>query len=171
MRTFFPILAALMFAVSAPAADTNAPASAKAGSLAPFKISAADATNYYDQTMIVTGKVAQVTIRPSVTYLNLDKKFPNSPFAVVIFHGKSSFYGDANSLKGKSIEICGKIKNYHDKPEMSLDNTNQLTVLGVTNLSLLLNPPGASTSNAPTTSSPTKAPTAEPSTNSFPEIF
>lgn len=165
------ILIASMLAVKASAADTNAPASSKAGSPVPLKIGALEATNYYDQTMIVTGKVAQVTIRPSVTYLNLDKKFPNSPFAVVIFHGKSSFYGDANALKGKSIEIRGKIKNYHDKPEMSLDSTNQLTVLGVTNLSLLLNPPGASMTNAPTTSSPTNAPSAAPSTNSFPEIF
>ena len=55
---------------------------------------------YYDQTMIVTGKVVQVTIRPTVI-LNLDEKFPNSPFAVVIIHGKSSFYGDANALKWK----------------------------------------------------------------------
>ena len=79
--------------------------------------------------MIVTGKVVQVTIRPTITYLNLDDKYPDSPFTVVIFHGHSSFYGDANVLKGKSIEVNGKIKNYHDKPEIALDSTNQLTCL------------------------------------------
>ena len=78
--------------------------------------------------MIVTGKVAQVTIRPTVTFLNLDQPFPNSPFTVVMFPRPHSFYGDANALKGKTIEIKGKIKNYHDKPEIALDNTNQLTV-------------------------------------------
>ena len=41
------------------AAETNNPAL--------LKISAFDATNYYDREMIVTGKVAQVTIRPTMT--------------------------------------------------------------------------------------------------------
>ena len=120
MRILLLIFAALAIVVKASAAGTNA------ASL--LKIGAADATNHYDQEMIVTGKVVQVTIRPTVTFLNLDKKHPDSPFQVVIFHGKSSFYGDANALKGKSIEIKGKIKNYQDKPEIALDSTNQLTV-------------------------------------------
>jgi DNA/RNA endonuclease YhcR with UshA esterase domain len=164
MKIFFAVLfVAATFAIKLQAADTNAPAPLKIGTLA--------ATNYYDQTMIVTGKVAQVTIRPSVTFLNLDQPHPDSPFTVVIFHGKSSFYGDANVLKGKSIEIRGKIKNYHDKPEMVLDSTNQLTVLGVTNLSLFLAPHGISATNAPAVSSPANAPPSAPSTNGLPEIM
>jgi hypothetical protein len=83
MKTILSILAILIFAIQLPAADTNAPM--------PLKIGALEAANYYDQTVIVTGKVAQVTIRPTVTFLNLDKPFPNSPFTVVIFHGHSSY--------------------------------------------------------------------------------
>ena len=157
------LLITLTFAIKLPAADTNAPAAVKIGAL--------EATNYYDQTVIVTGKVAQVTIRPTITYINLDKPYPDSPFAVVIFHGKSSFFGNANALKGKSIEVKGKIKNYHDKPEMSLDSTNQLTVLGVTNLSLFLTPRGTSAASAPANPSPTNAPPVAPSTNGVPEIM
>jgi len=163
MKIGILILAAFALAVELSAQETNSPA--------PLKIGAANATNFYDKEMIVTGRVVQVTIRPSVTFLNLDKKYPASPFEVVIFHGKSSFYGDANALKGKSIEIRGKIKNYHDKPEMVLDSTNQLTVLGVTNLSLLLNPPAASTSGIQAVPPPTNAPPAAPATNSIPEIM
>jgi DNA/RNA endonuclease YhcR with UshA esterase domain len=162
MKIFFLILAAAMLAVESFAADTNAPA--------PLKIGALEATNYYDKEMIVTGKVVQVTIRPTITYLNLDEKYPDSPFAVVIFHSHSSFYGNANALKGKSIEVNGKIKNYHDKPEMSLDSTNQLTVIGVTNLELLLKPVAPAVS-VPPTSSPTNVPPVAPSTNSLPEIM
>lgn len=160
---FTALFLASTFAAKLPAADTSTPAPLKIGTLA--------ATNYYDQTMIVTGKVAQVTIRPSVTFLNLDQPHPDSPFTVVIFHGKSSFYGDANALKGKSIEIRGKIKNYHDKPEMVLDSTNQLTVLGVTNLTLFLTPHGKSVTSVPAITPPTNAPPAAPSTNSLPEIM
>ena len=164
MRTFTFILAVLTFAIKAPAADTN--------SAGPLKIGTVDAASHYDQTMIVTGKVAQVTIRPTVTFLNLDKPFPNSPFTVVIFHGHSSFYGDANALKGKSIEIKGKVKNYQDKPEIALDNANQLTVFdskGADITSAILQ----STNHAPVMPQPPNAvpaPPAMPATN-FPEIM
>jgi DNA/RNA endonuclease YhcR with UshA esterase domain len=113
------------FAPAWAAESTNSPAL--------LKIGAAAATNYYDQTVVVTGRVAQVTIRPTVTFLNLDKPHPDSPFTVVIFHGHSEFFGDANALKRKDIEIRGKVKNYKDKPEIILDTMDQLTVLGATN--------------------------------------
>jgi DNA/RNA endonuclease YhcR with UshA esterase domain len=162
MKSILVILIAVTFAVKSFAADTNSPA--------PLKIGTLEATNFYDKEMIVTGKVVQVTIRPTITYLNLDEKYPDSPFAIVIFHAHSSFFGNANALKGKSIEVKGKIKNYHDKPEMSLDSTNQLTVIGVTNLELFLKPitPAAS---VPSTQSPTNVPPVAPSTNSLPEIM
>jgi len=164
MKAFLSILAILALTLEAFAADTNA--------AAPLKIGTDDADRYYDQTMIVTGKVTQVTIRPTVTFLNLDKAFPDSPFTVVIFHGRSSFFGDANALRGKSIEIKGKIKNYQDKPEIVLDSTNQLTVFdskGVNITSVLLQ----STNHTPVMPKPPNAvpaPPAMPATN-FPEIM
>lgn len=142
------------------AQQTAAPTPAKIGTIA--------ATNYYNQEMTVTGRVAQVTIRPAVTFLNLDKPYPNSPFSVVIFHGHSSFYGDANALKGKNIEIKGKIKIYRDKPEIALDDPEQLTVFdsqGRNITSTILQ-----STNAPAAITPTNAPAAGPSTNS-PEIM
>ena len=117
MRTFLSILVVLTFAIKLPAADTNAPTLSKTNTSALLKIGTGEADKYYGQEMIVTGKVAQVTIRPNVTFLNLDKPFPNSPFTVVIFHGHSSFFGDANALKGKTIEIRGKSQRPPAKPE------------------------------------------------------
>ena len=164
MKMFFLVSAVLAFTVKADAAD--------AGAAGVLKIGTMEATNHYGQEMVVTGKVAQVTIRPPVTFLNLDKPFPNSPFTVVIFHGHSSFFGDANALKGKSIEIKGKIKNYQDKPEIALDNTNQLTVFdskGANITSGILQ----STNHAPVLPQPTNAVPVPPvtQTNSFPEIM
>lgn len=169
MRIFLSILVLLTFATKLPADDTNAPTPPKNNTSTPLKIGTGEATNHYDEVMIVTGKVAQVTIRPAVTFLNLDKPFPNSPFTVVIFHGHSSFYGDANALKGKSIEIRGKIKNYHDKPEIALDSTNQLTVLGSsipTNVKPAMQP-----TNAPAVPPPTNAPPPSTQSTNFPEIM
>ena len=160
MKTFHSTLAVLLLALKVSAVDTNA--------AAPLKIGTADAASYYDQTMIVTGKVAQVTIRPAVTFLNLDKSFPDSPFTVVIFHGHSSFYGDANALRGKSIEIKGKIINYHDKPEIALNDAKQLTVFDSKGGNII--PTIITSTNAPPAAPLTNAPSAMPSTN-FPEIM
>lgn len=103
--------------------------SADPTSNAPLKISAYEATNYFDQTMTVTGTVAQVTVRPSITFLNLDQPHPKSPFTLVIFPDDTAKFGDLKALDGKGVEATGKIKKYHDKPEMVLESTNQLKIL------------------------------------------
>jgi len=172
MRMVPFILVALTFAIRLSADDTNATMLPKTGVFAPLKIGAADAARHYDQEMIVTGKVAQVTIRPTITFLNLDENYPDSPFSVVIFHGHSSFYGDANALKGKSVEIKGKIKNYQDKPEIVLDSTNQLAVFdskGVNITSVILQ----STNHATAMPEPPMTVPAPPATvpTNFPEIM
>ena len=164
MKRILSILAFVAFAVKLSAADTNTPAVTQTNG--PAKIGTAAADKYYDQEMIVTGKVAQVTIRPTVTFLNLDKPYPDSPFTIVIFHGHSSFYGDANSLKGRSVEILGKIRKFHDKPEIALDKLDQLTVIGgwvpstnAPSASMPVNPvPLKSSTNAPPPAASTNLP-------------
>ena len=97
--------------------------------VAPKKISAREADKHFDETLTVTGKVAQVTIREKVVFLNLDQPHPNSPFTGVIFAANTNQFGDLTKLKDKSVEITGKIKNYNDAPEIVLDSTNQLKVV------------------------------------------
>ncbi len=163
------ILVVLTFATRLPAEDTNVPTPPKTNASAPMKIGTGEADKYYDKEMIVTGKVAQVTIRPTVTFLNLDKPFPNSPFTVVIFHGHSSFYGDVNALRGKSIEIRGKIKNYNDKPEIALDNTNQLTVFD--SKGMIITSTIIQSTNAAAARQSTNAPPPSTQSTNFPEIM
>jgi hypothetical protein len=95
---------------------------------APMKIGTADASKFYGQEMIVTGQVAQVSIRPRIVFLNLDKPYPNSPFALVIFPAATNQFGNLKALKGESVEARGKIVNYHNRPEMVLQKSNQLKV-------------------------------------------
>lgn len=111
----------LLLALRLPAADTN--------DVAPVKIGTAEADKHYDQLMTVTGMVAQVTARPGITFLNLDKPHPDSPFTCVIFPAATNQFGDVKSLMGASIEVTGKIKSYHDAAEMILDHSNQLVIV------------------------------------------
>ena len=158
MRTFLSILVVLTFAIKLSAADTNAPALSKTDTSALLKIGTGEADKHYGQEMIVTGRVAQVTIRPKVIFLNLDRPYPDSPFTVVIFPGE--YLADVKALDGKAVEIKGKIKNYHDKPEIVLDSTNQLTVLGAT-----------VSTNAPEVMQPTNSVPPPTQSTNFPEIM
>jgi hypothetical protein len=119
------IFAIALFVFGSSAEETN--------SVAPLKIGANDAEKHYGQEMIVTGRVAQVSIRPKVVLINLDKPFPDSPFTLVIFSDKTNEFGDIKTLEGKDVQARGNIKNHHDKPEIVLDGTNQLEVIEATN--------------------------------------
>lgn len=97
--------------------------------LVPGKIGTGEATKFYGKEMTVTGTVAQVSIRPGIIFLNMDKPYPNSPFTLVIFPPDRNQFANLPSLKGTSIEASGIITNYHDRAEMVLEKTSQLKVL------------------------------------------
>lgn len=96
----------------------------------PSKIGALDAPKFYGREMIVTGTVAQVSIRPGIVFLNLDKPYPKSPFTLVIFPSATNQFGNLKSLKGSSVEATGKIVDYHNRPEIVLEKASQLKLTG-----------------------------------------
>ena len=92
-------------------------------------IGTAEAANYYDETMTVTGKVASVSVRPTITIISLDQPAPRSPFTAVIFDANTSLFGDLSKLTNQNVELNGSISEYHKRPEMILDSPNQIKVL------------------------------------------
>jgi DNA/RNA endonuclease YhcR with UshA esterase domain len=124
MKFCYSILFVFALALKLSADPTNSPALAKIGTL--------DATNFYGKEMIVTGKVAQVSVRPGIVFLNMDKPYPNSPFTLVIFPSATNQFGNIKALKGASVEATGKIKDFHGRPELVLEKSNQLTVTSIT---------------------------------------
>jgi DNA/RNA endonuclease YhcR with UshA esterase domain len=93
------------------------------------KIGAGEADKHFQETCIVTGKVAQVTIREKLVYVNLDKKFPETPLTCVIFARATNQFGDIKKLEGKQVEVKGRIEEYRDKLQIVLNSTNQLKVV------------------------------------------
>ena len=124
MKVYFWILAALILALNLSADPT--------GSTLPAKIGTDEATNYYGREMIVTGTVAQVSIRPKIVLLNMDKPYPESPFTLVVFASATNQFGNLKSLKGASVEVTGIITNYHNRAEMVLKEAGQLKITGNT---------------------------------------
>ncbi len=120
MKLYLAVAASMIAFAATVFADPNA---------APAKIGTLDANKYYGQEMIVTGTVAQVSIRPGIVFLNMDKPYPKSPFTLVIFPANTNQFGDLKMLKGAAVEAKGKIVNYHNRPEIVLEKSSQLTRL------------------------------------------
>jgi hypothetical protein len=95
----------------------------------PSKIGTADASRYYDQSMIVTGKVVQVTVRPTVTFIDLDGSGRNSPFTAVIFPDNVGKFGDLQRFKNQNVEISGSVTEYRNKAEIILESPDQIKVV------------------------------------------
>ena len=92
----------------------------------PVKIPAAEAKKHLGEEAIVTGTVAEVNKAPNLVRLNLDKSYPNQPFTAVIFSRNTNAFGDLEMLKGKKVEISGKISEFRGRPQIILTSTNQL---------------------------------------------
>ena len=75
---------------------------------------------------MVTGKVVQVSSPPTITFLNLDQPFPNSPLALVIFLDNVGKFGDLQRFQNQSVEISGTITEYRNKPEIVLESPDQI---------------------------------------------
>lgn len=93
------------------------------------KIGALEATNFLNQTMIVTGKVARVSVRPNIVYIDIDQAYPKSPFNGIVFPSATNQFPDIKNLKGKDVELSGKIAEYHGRPQIVLTKSNQLHVV------------------------------------------
>jgi len=127
MRKFVALITVSGFLTLAAVAQDKKPEESRKAP--PQQIPAAEADKHYQETLIVTGKVAQVTIREKLVYINLEKRFPETPFTGVIFARATNQFGNLKSLEGKQVEITGKIEEYRDKPQIVLNGTNQLKII------------------------------------------
>jgi DNA/RNA endonuclease YhcR with UshA esterase domain len=108
-------------AIQSRAADTTTPA---------VTIGAAQASEYIGKQVTVTGVVAQVSIRPTVVFLNFDKRYPDSPFTAIVRSSHTNDFENLPALKGKAVSVKGKVIDYNGKPEIELTAKSQLKVLG-----------------------------------------
>lgn len=132
MRTLAILTVALCLAAAAiqsRAAETN---SVPLTNTIPLTIGTAQASAYYGKQVTVTGVVAQISARPSVTFLNFDQLFPSNRFTAIIRKKSTNEFENVSALKGKAVAVTGKVIEYRGKPEMELTNKSQLKVLGGT---------------------------------------
>jgi len=120
----FAFAISLVFsAVECRADDTNAVAAT---------IGSAEASKWIGKQVIVTGVVAQVSLRPSLVFLNFDKAYPSNLFTAIVRNKNTNGFENLPSLRGKAVSVTGKIQDYNGKVEMELTRKSQLKLLGET---------------------------------------
>jgi len=95
-------------------------------------IGSAQATNWIGKQVMVTGVVAQVSVRPNLTFLNFDKRYPSNLFTAIIRGKNTNEFDNLSALRGKAVSVKGQIKDYNGKPEMELTGKSQLKILSET---------------------------------------
>jgi len=95
----------------------------------------ADAAGYYiGQWATVCGKVVDSNYarssNGSPTFLNFDRPYPTHPFTVVIWRDRRSNFpaNPENYYLNEYLCATGKIESYKRKPQIVVENQNQLTI-------------------------------------------
>lgn len=86
--------------------------------------------SHVGQTVTVEGSVSEVhTARSgSATFIDMGGSYPNNAFTGVIFAQDMATVGDVSGLAGKTVDINGEVRLYHDKPEILVTSREQITV-------------------------------------------
>ena len=101
-------------------------------------ITAEEAAQLIGEQVTIKAKVVSVFYAKSSsggpTFLNLDKKFPDNPIAVVIFEKElKKLKLNTQLYKGKTIIVTGKVGVYKDenKPSIIIYSKDQIKVVNV----------------------------------------
>ncbi len=91
-------------------------------------IRSSSAGDHIGQNAAVIGYVADVHITKKVAYLNFDSKYPKHTFTGVIFARSFSVFDNIEQYEGKTVQLNGEISEYKGKPQIILENKNQIKI-------------------------------------------
>jgi len=98
--------------------------------MASVRTSVDEASKYYDEKLTVTGKVVRVTVNPNIVLIRFEQAAGAIPFTAAIFREHAGPFGDLEKLNGQKLELTGTVTEYRGRPEMILESTNQVRVVG-----------------------------------------
>ncbi|HOU46632.1 MAG TPA: DNA/RNA non-specific endonuclease [Chitinophagales bacterium] len=99
------------------------------------KISAYQAKDFIGKETCVCGKVVSTKFvdngKSNPTYINLDKKYPDQVFTLMIFgQDRANFsYQPEDFLKGKTICVKGRVEEYKGSPQIIANKEKQLEIV------------------------------------------
>jgi hypothetical protein len=116
---------AIAFALVVMVLAYNARTVPAAAPLSPGAILPTEAASRVGQTVVVEG-VANVHVKDSASFIDMGGDYPFQAFQAVIFSDRTSAFGDLSRYDGKTVAVRGQIRDYGGKPEIILDDPDQL---------------------------------------------
>jgi hypothetical protein len=89
-----------------------------------------EAKDHVGEIVTVEGAVSEVhhAAFGKATFVDMGGHYPNNSFAGVLFSGDEPKFPDIDSLEGKTIDISGVVKLYQGRPEIILNDPEQIKV-------------------------------------------
>ena len=91
-------------------------------------IPASDAAKHIGETGTVCGKVAGTRyLENSITFLNFEKPYPETPFTAIIRQENRSKFGKPEeTYRDQDVCVTGKIEEYNKRPQIVLTEPSQI---------------------------------------------
>ena len=96
-------------------------------------LTAAEAKDHVGEKATVCGKVVDSHFasrrRGQPTFLNLDERYPNQIFTIVIWGSDKEKFGDLEAkYRNKNVCVAGLIKSYRGVPEIEANEPSQIEI-------------------------------------------
>jgi DNA/RNA endonuclease YhcR with UshA esterase domain len=120
-RKVVSVLMAATWLTSFGAADAGTP-----------RLQSYQAKNHFREAVTVCGVVASTKYASSIdrspTFLDLDRPYPQEPFAIVIFgRDRGKFGAPESTYAGKRVCVTGTIVEYRGRPEIIATDPSQIS--------------------------------------------
>ncbi len=88
-----------------------------------------DAGKFIGEEKCVTGKVDNIYVSSGgTTFFDFCPDYKTCAFSAVIFKSDSFNFPEAKQYQGKTVEITGLVKTYQGRPEIILNNADQIKI-------------------------------------------
>ena len=93
-------------------------------------VEAKEAVNYVGKSITVCSRIYGIRSTEKITQINIEAPFPNSPFTIIIFANSYNKFPQpiAEYYKDKNICVKGKVELYKDKPQIIIDNPEDIII-------------------------------------------
>ncbi|WBJ99010.1 hypothetical protein [Methylocystis parvus] len=96
-------------------------------------IEALKAPFHVSESVLACGRVAQVSAHPEITYINLDRPYPDQTLALVVWQNDLAAYearfGNLSALEGRRVCAQGVIEEHKGSLQMILKNPQFLRLM------------------------------------------
>ena len=91
-------------------------------------ITPAEAAKHVGEQVIVQGTVDQIVLTVNLTtHINFGGRYPNHVFTATIFKARQPYFSGVKGYEGKVIQVRGIVRLYRGKPEIVLEEPDQIS--------------------------------------------